>query len=90
MQAAHIRPVENRGPDSVRNGIALSGTVHWMFDRGLISVDENFDILIAKDRVPTTIDRLLAANRKLILPNRADLYPHQKFLDYHRREVFKG
>ena len=60
VQAAHIRPVEDRGPDSVRNGIALSGTVHWMFDKGLISVDENFDILIAKDRVPTTIDRLFA------------------------------
>ncbi|MGE3293441.1 MAG: HNH endonuclease [Geminicoccaceae bacterium] len=36
VQAAHIKPVKDRGPDSVRNGIALSGTVHWMFDRGLI------------------------------------------------------
>jgi putative restriction endonuclease len=26
VQAAHIRPVSNRGPDSVRNGLALSGT----------------------------------------------------------------
>jgi hypothetical protein len=32
-QAAHIRPVERGGPDSVQNGIALSGTAHWMFDR---------------------------------------------------------
>lgn len=37
VQAAHIRPVEKLGPDFVRNGIALSGTVHWMFDRGLLS-----------------------------------------------------
>ena len=35
-QAAHIRPVKDNGPDSVRNGLALSATVHWMFDRGLI------------------------------------------------------
>lgn len=33
-EAAHIRPVEANGPDVVTNGIALSGTVHWMFDRG--------------------------------------------------------
>ena len=39
VQAAHIRPVADLGPDSVRNGIALSGTVHWMFDRGLISLE---------------------------------------------------
>src|SRR6478672_12286235 len=30
VQAAHIRPVEEGGPDTVRNGIALTGTVHWL------------------------------------------------------------
>jgi hypothetical protein len=25
-------------PAAVRNGLALSGTIHWMFDRGLVSV----------------------------------------------------
>lgn len=90
VQAAHIRPVEHRGPDSVRNGVALSGTVHWMFDRGLISVDDDYSLLIAKDRLPNTIDRLLGGNSKLLLPERPDMYPHTQFLDYHRREIFKG
>jgi hypothetical protein len=36
VQAAHIRAVEANGPDTVRNGLALTATVHWMFDRGLI------------------------------------------------------
>src|SRR5205085_4160340 len=40
-EAAHIRAVEANGPDIVTNGIALSGTVHWMFDRGLISLSDN-------------------------------------------------
>ena len=35
-QAAHIQPVHANGPDSLRNGVALSSTFHWMFDRGLI------------------------------------------------------
>ena len=48
VEAAHIMSVEARGPDTVRNGIALSGTVHWMFDRGLVSVDEHYGLLIAK------------------------------------------
>lgn len=47
-QAAHIRPVAHDGPDSVRNGMALSATAHWMFDRGLVSVDDDLTLLIAK------------------------------------------
>lgn len=90
VQAAHIRPVEHRGPDSVRNGIALCGTMHWMFDRGLVSVDDDFSLLLARDRVPDTVTRLLGGNSRLILPDRADLQPHPQFLDYHRREIFKG
>jgi putative restriction endonuclease len=57
VQAAHIRPVADRGPDSVRNGIALSGTVHWMFDRGLISVGDDYTLLLAGSAVPDTIRR---------------------------------
>ena len=90
VQAAHIRPVQHRGPDSIRNGIALSGTIHWMFDRGLISVDDDYSLLIARDCLPDTIERLLNGNSRLRLPARPDLYPHPKFLDYHRREIFKG
>lgn len=61
VQAAHIRPVEREGSDSVRNGLALSGTLHWMFDRGLISVADDCEtILISRNKVPAdVIDRLL-------------------------------
>ena len=90
VQAAHIRPVEHNGPDSVRNGIALSGTVHWMFDRGLVAIDDDYSLLLVKDRLPDTVDRLLGGNRKLLLPERSDMYPHKKFLEYHRREIYKG
>ena len=45
VAAAHIRPVEANGPDIISNGIALSATAHWMFDRGLISprTAQNYD-----------------------------------------------
>lgn len=90
VQAAHIRPVEAQGPDSVRNGIALSGTMHWMFDRGLISVDDDLTLLFAQDRLPDTVDRLLGGNTRLLEAARPEMRPHPKFLEYHRREIFKG
>ena len=90
VQAAHIRPVELKGPDSVRNGLALSGTFHWMFDRGLISVDGDYEILFAKDRLPDTIRSLIAGRKSLLIPDRPEMRPHTKFLEFHRREIFKG
>ena len=37
LDAAHIRPVSDRGPDTISNGLALTPTVHRLFDQGLIS-----------------------------------------------------
>lgn len=92
VEAAHIRPVEHDGPDTVRNGLALSGTVHWMFDRGLISIDEDCrSILIAADSVPLdTVRRLIVEDRKLILPKDLKCLPHPAYLQYHREVIFKG
>jgi putative restriction endonuclease len=90
VQAAHIRPVADRGPDSIRNGIALSSTIHWMFDRGLISLDDDFSVLVARDRVPSAVSRLINPGGRAYSPERVDLRPHPQFLAYHRREIFKG
>lgn len=47
VEAAHIKSVQDKGPDVVQNGLALSGTVHWMFDRGLLTVADNAQILLS-------------------------------------------
>jgi putative restriction endonuclease len=90
VQAAHIQPVASKGPDSVRNGLALSGTVHWMFDRGLISIGDDYKILVAKNHVPDDAVRLLNQNGVIHLPRDQTLYPNSHYLKFHRDEVFKG
>src|SRR5258705_7184540 len=90
VQAAHIQPVASKGPDSVRNGLALSGTVHWMFDRGLISIGDDFGILVARNHVPDEAIRLLNQNGMINLPNDSTLYPNAHFLKFHRDLVFKS
>lgn len=91
VEAAHIRAVAAEGPDTVRNGLALSGTLHWMFDRGLVSVDDDCSILVAQDSIASEVaDRLLVPDRKLILPDDPAFRPHPVYLAWHRREVFKG
>lgn len=90
VQAAHIQPVASKGPDSVRNGLALSGTVHWMFDRGLISIGDDYKILVAKKSCPRGCRRLLNQNGIIHPPKDPTLYPNPHFLKFHRDVVFKG
>lgn len=90
VQAAHIRPVEHQGNDTVRNGLALSGTLHWMFDRGLISVAEDGrTILVSRNKVPGDVTaRLLPPDGRLFLPLDPKDAPHPDNLRWHRENIF--
>ena len=90
VQAAHIMPVSAHGPDSVRNGLALSSTFHWMFDRGLISLTDEFEFLIAKNQIPSEISSLLNRDGCAHVPDTGLEKPHASFLRHHRENVFKG
>lgn len=89
VQAAHIRPVDRMGSDSVRNGLALSGTLHWMFDRGFLSVAEDWSILVSRNKVPAeVVDRLVRPEQRLLLPADRHDWPHPDNLRWHRENVF--
>lgn len=90
VEAAHIIAVEDKGPDSIRNGLALSGTVHWMFDRGLISVDPDYRLIAAEGAVPDALVPLVTPGKRLLLPSDSHYWPHQFFLEHHRTNRFKG
>ncbi len=83
VEAAHIRPVEQGGNDWVRNGIALSGTVHWMFDRGLLSMGDDFEILHSR-KLNHDVSGLLRKERKAKVPELDSLQPHPEYLRWHR------
>jgi putative restriction endonuclease len=91
VEAAHIKPVEASGPDIIGNGLALSGTAHWMFDRGLIWIEDDLCILVSRhvndaDRV----FRMINANGLINPPRRPADRPHPRFLRWHRENCFKS
>lgn len=89
-QAAHIRPVEHGGPDSVRNGLALSGTAHWMFDRGLIGFRDDLEIMVSRQvNDPSSVEGIINRTGKAIAPQRETDRPHPQFLAWHRDHCFK-
>lgn len=85
VQAAHIWPVASGGPDVVQNGIALSGTVHWLFDRHLISLTDDYRLLVSHNKVPPEFRRLFGqAGDRIHLPKSPAHWPHPAYIAKHR------
>ena len=90
VQAAHIWPVADGGPDIVQNGIALSATCHWLFDRHLISLRDDYGLLVSHNRVPSELRNLFNKQiDKIHLPSDERLWPRLDFICRHR-EKFAG
>jgi len=90
VQAAHIKPVEHHGPDVIHNGIALSGTVHWMFDRGLLGLGDDLEILVSRQvNDPDRVWALVNEGRRALVPREPSLRPHPRYLAWHREHCFK-
>ena len=90
-EAAHIKPVEADGPDIVTNGLALSGTVHWMFDRGLVSLGDELEILLST-RINDIdgVQKIVNPTGYARLPLDPKMRPHPRYLQWHRENCFKG
>lgn len=86
VQGAHICPVEEDGPDSVRNGIAMTATVHWLFDRGLISIGDDYRVL----RSAKHKDALegIPLRDVMTIPEKTSDRPHPTYLEWHRVNRF--
>lgn len=90
VEAAHIKPVSAKGPDSVNNGLALSGTMHWMFDRGLLSLDDDLSIKVSRYvNDVESLERLLLPTKKAVAPDDPTMRPYPHFLEWHRENCFK-
>lgn len=91
VAAAHIRPVAKDGPDIVSNGLALSGTVHWMFDRGLIALGDDLEILLSRQiNDAESVRALINKTGRARPPTRPIERPHPAYLRWHRENCFKS
>ena len=90
VEAAHIKPVEASGPDIITNGLALSGTAHWMFDRGLISLSDELDVLVSRQvNDADSVWSLVNKTRRAAVPGNPAHRPHPSYLAWHRDSRFK-
>jgi putative restriction endonuclease len=93
LEAAHVRPVTEDGPNDVRNGILFRQDVHTLFDRGYITVTPEYRVEVSrriKDEFENGKEYYSASGRLISLPGEVNLQPAQKFLSWHNENKYLG
>lgn len=86
LEAAHIRPKSHGGLFLPNNGIALCRDLHWAFDKGFFTLNDNLEVLV---HPKTTSDYLKSFNGKQIrLPQNPFFIPNLNNVKYHRDNVY--
>ena len=88
MDACHIEPFATSHDDTITNGIYLCPTLHRAFDRHLISIDENYRLIISKafiERSDSPYSIKQFEGKVILLPANRNHYPSQEKLQKHRK-----
>jgi putative restriction endonuclease len=90
VDACHIIPFAKSYDDTISNGIALCPNLHRAFDRGLISIDDNYQVLISRlfreDNSNYSIGSF--EKQQIMLPVEERFFPGLSNLKWHRENIF--
>jgi putative restriction endonuclease len=92
LQAAHIKPFAEDGPNRVENGILLRSDLHILFDKGYVTVTPDLRVKVSKairEQYANGRDYYALDDRPLITrPDRTIELPSRDFLEWHNKKVF--
>ncbi len=92
VDACHIIPFSESYDDTITNGIALCPNLHRAFDRGLISIDDNFKVVVSKTfkEDETNYSIRIFENQQILLPKQRVFYPLMENLNWHKKHILKS
>ena len=86
LEAAHIHPKSHGGEFLPSNGIALCRDLHWAFDKGFFTIDDDFKVRVHDD-IDSEFLRAFDGTQ-IHLPTDQFFVPNKDCLRYHRENVF--
>lgn len=85
IDACHIVPFSESGDDTISNGISLCPNLHRAFDRGLISINDNYTVIVKHFQEATNLYSIRQfEGRKILLPENKMFYPSIENIRSHR------
>jgi len=88
IDACHIVPFSKSHDDTISNGIALCPNLHRAFDRGLISISDDYKVLVAKNFSENSESQYqigIFKDKDILLPSNPGFFPSRKNLAEHRQ-----
>ena len=86
LEAAHIKPKSHGGLYLPNNGLALNRDLHWAFDKGFFTLNNNLEV---KVHPQTTSDYLKSFDGKRIrIPKNPFFVPDIECVQYHQEVVY--
>jgi putative restriction endonuclease len=94
LEAGHIKPYSESGPNSPKNGLLLRADLHILFDQGYITVTDNYQVEVSR-KIKEEYENgkeyyRYHGNRLPIIPKRLEERPAKEYLDWHNSRVYKG
>ena len=93
VDACHIEQFAKTFNNHPTNGIALCPNLHRAFDRGAISINDNYEIILSKsikENIESDYSFHRLDGKKIILPQNTQFYPSLESLAWHRKNVYKS
>ena len=91
--AAHIIPFSVSHNDDIRNGMSLCKSHHWAFDTGLISLNDDYQVIVSplmSEQGPTEGMLTQLRDKRIWTPEDDRYHPDRGALEWHRTEVLRG
>ena len=86
LEAAHIWPRSHQGLYLPSNGIALCRDMHWAFDKGMFTVDDNLRVKVHPDIESEYLRHY--DKKQLFVPENAFFRPDANSLHYHQSNIY--
>lgn len=94
LEAAHIKPYSENGPNQIQNGILLRSDIHILFDEGYLTIAPDFRVEVSKrlkeDFGNGKIYYQYHGQKLCVIPQNVDELPAKDYLSWHNENVYLG
>ncbi len=94
LEAAHIKPFADSGPNHISNGILLRADLHKLYDAGYITLTKDLRVEVSpriKEEFENGREYYQFQGKPLqILPNRFIDRPNEQYIEWHNNNIYNG